>query len=97
MDEGKEARTLSKKKVLGKRKVISMSIFSKSTPLMPVHYTERKRQITAWSKLSDSRTQNYIQSYWDFQTAYKEAQIEIENNHDLLSPLNSWEASTYHT
>ena len=60
VDEAAERRKKAGIKVLGKKKVIQMSIFKRVAPPRPPWWQNRRRQITAWAKLSDLLTQKFL-------------------------------------
>jgi len=88
-------RKLTGIKVLGVKKVIQSSISQRVTPSHPPWWQERRRQITAWAKLSDKLTQKYLQVYWAFQKRFRIASEHLKTHKKFSFPLGAWSPPKY--
>jgi len=77
-------------KVLGKKRVIQMPIFTRVLPPKPPWWKERRRQLTAWAKLTDRLTKQYIALYWGFQKEFRNASYCLKKNRPAHFPEGSW-------
>ena len=88
-------RKLTGTKILGVKKVIQSPISQRVTPPQPPWWQERRRQITAWAKLSDKLTQKYLQVYWEFQKAFRIASERQKTTKKSIFPLGAWAPAKY--
>ena len=77
-------------KVLGKKKVIQMPLFTRVLPPKPPWWKERRRQLTAWARLGDRLTKEYVALYWAFQEAFRNASDCLKQNEKTHFPEGSW-------
>lgn len=92
----KQRRQSEGKKVLGRKRVIGMSLFSSKTPLPPPWWIKRRRQITAWAKQSQQKTREYLNRYRQFQTEYRQVSLEFLNNFEIDAvPVLGWSPARY--
>ena len=94
--EEKLRRQSEEKKVLGRKRVIGMSLVSAKTPQPPPWWIKRRRQITAWAKQSEQPTREYLNRYWQFQMEYRQVAEEFMNNFEIDAvPVLGWCPARY--
>ena len=81
--------------VVGRKKVIRMSISKRVPPPTPPWWQERRRQITAWAKMSDALTQEYLRLYWGFQEAFRAASDCLKALEEPSFPEGCWLPAHY--
>lgn len=65
-----EERRITKRRVLGRRKVLRMSRETRSTLPRPPWF-ERRRRMICWADRRAPATRAYLQRYWEFQRAFR--------------------------
>jgi len=80
---------------LGRKKVIRMSISRCVAPPTPPWWKKRRRQITAWAKIGDALTQEYLRCYWRFQRALQFASECLRRFEEAEFPEGAWRPSYY--
>ena len=93
--EAAERREKSGIKPAGRKKVIRMSISRCVAPPTPPWWQKRRRQITAWAKIGDALTQEYLRCYWRFQRAFQVASQCLRRLEEADFPEGSWLPSHY--
>jgi hypothetical protein len=82
-------------RVVGRKAVRRISIFTRVPPPTPPWWQERRRQITAWARLSDALTQEYLTLYWGFQEAFRAASDCLKALEEASFPEGSWSPAQY--
>ena len=90
VDEAKQQRIKTKTRILGVKKVVQASVYQRVEAPNPPWWQERRRQITAWAKPSDSKTRAYLDLYYKFQTAFRIASTKFKNGLEGVFPIDSW-------
>ena len=81
--------------VVGRKKVVRMAISKRVSPPAPPWWQERRRQITAWAKMSDALTQEYLRLYWEFQKAFRVASDCLKALEEPSFPEGCWLPAHY--
>jgi REP element-mobilizing transposase RayT len=95
MDEATVRRQKSGIKPAGRKKVIRMAISRCVAPPTPPWWEKRRRQITAWARIGDALTQEYLRCYWLFQQAFQAASRCLRRFEEVDFPEGSWLPSHY--
>ena len=95
VDEAAERRKKTKIKVVGKKRLVGMSIFKRVAPPRPPWWQNRRRQITAWAKLGDPLTQQFLRLYWGFQKAFRVASECLKAREETHFPEGAWLPAHY--
>jgi REP element-mobilizing transposase RayT len=89
-------RQRESKRIVGRRAVKVMDIGICTRPLLPPWWRERRRQLTAWAKRFHEATRAYVDDYWSFQLAYREASLSLKKSIDPDGfPDNCWTSGVY--
>ena len=95
VDEAAERRKKRGIKVVGRKAVMRMSIFTRVAPPPPPWWEDRRRQITAWAKLGDPLTQKFLRLYWGFQKAFRVASECLKVREEAHFPEGAWLPAHY--
>ena len=95
VDDAAERRKAGGIRVVGRKAVIRMSIFTRVSPPHPPWWEDRRRQITAWAKLSDPLTQKFLRLYWGFQKAFRAASECLKSGEEANFPKGAWLPAHY--
>ena len=82
-------------RVVGRKAVVGMSIFKRVPPPPPPWWEERRRTLTAWARMSDALTQEYLALYWTFQEAFRAASEALKAFGQSSFPKGAWVPSHY--
>ena len=82
-------------RVVGRKAVVGMSIFKRVPPPPPPWWEERRRTLTAWARMSDALTQEYLALYWTFQEAFRTASEALKAFGQSSFPKGAWVPSHY--
>jgi REP element-mobilizing transposase RayT len=77
-------------RVMGRKAVVRMSIFKRVPPSPPPWWEKRRRQITAWARMRDALTQEYLALYWRFQEAFRAASDCLKAGGEASFPKGAW-------
>ncbi len=95
VDEAAEERKEQGIRVVGRKAVMGMSIFTRVAPPLPPWWEDRRRQITAWAKLSDPLTEKFLRLYWGFQKAFRAASECFKSGEEANFPKGAWLPAHY--